>query len=182
MFCRQNPVGHISRMSHRLGGIPDRMLDRGFREVFLGIYVRRALVGVGLVDELDGGVANGGLLPLDLPDAVSTSEVCRRCLGPGWFPLMSRSTTRDITGDAQCFLGKAKQFDGIILFTCDSSKSVAIFLKAKILSPNFEPLTRNLKDANLATVPPYVIFVTSGDDTARTCHSSRNPSIPRAHC
>lgn len=54
--------------------------------------------------ELDGGVANDGLLPLDVPDAVSTSEVCRRCLGPGWFALMfahfTRFTTRDITGDA----------------------------------------------------------------------------------
>ena len=90
-------------MSHRLGGTPDWMLDSGFREVFLGIYVRRALVGVGLVDEEDGSVANDGLLPLDLPDAVSTSEVCRRCLGLGWFPLMfshfTRFTTRDITGD-----------------------------------------------------------------------------------
>lgn len=51
VFGRQNPVGHTSHMSHRLGGIPDWMLDSGFREVFLGIYVRRALVGVGLVKE-----------------------------------------------------------------------------------------------------------------------------------
>ena len=71
-------------------------------------------LGFGFVDELDGGVANDGLLPLDLPHAVSISEVCRRCLGPGWFALMvthfTRFTTRDIIGDT-CFLRKAKQFD-----------------------------------------------------------------------
>ncbi|CAF9912090.1 MAG: hypothetical protein ALECFALPRED_007867 [Alectoria fallacina] len=66
-----------------LRAVPEWMLDRdGFEDVFVGIYVRNVLVGVGFVHAKDDdGVASAGLLPLDLPNTqASTSYFCRRCL------------------------------------------------------------------------------------------------------
>lgn len=70
-------------MVEALRAVPEWMLDRdGFEDVFVGIYVRNVLVGVGFVHAKDDdGVASAGLLPLDLPNTqASTSYFCRRCL------------------------------------------------------------------------------------------------------